>query len=95
MGGLIWLRDVPLFSLLLMAGSLVWAVYGCTAPYRRGEKANNLEGIAEAVDGFRHVYRTRDERVLELVQALHRGATMYGFIAGVLFGIGLCGLRLG
>ena len=53
----------------------MWAIYGCTAPYRRSEKAKKLKGIAESLDGFRHAYMTRDERVLELVQALHRGAT--------------------
>jgi hypothetical protein len=86
---------MPLFSLLLMAASLVWAIYGCTAPYRKREKAQNLEGIAEALDGFRHVYRTRDERVLELLRELHKVGTLRGFIAGFLFGLGFCGLRLG
>jgi hypothetical protein len=86
---------MPVFSLLLMAASLVWAIYGCTAPYRRSQRVKNLEEIADELDRFRHVHRTREERMLELLQALHRRATLYGFIAGVLFGVGLCGLRFG
>jgi hypothetical protein len=88
-----------------MGGALAFAIVSCVAPHRRSQRDGLLRQLADDLHSYQRLPSGMDDWrldsaatqnwILRAVKKLHQEATLYGFLAGMIFGGGLLALLFG